>query len=159
MLKKVARGSAARPGICNGWGDAQARNGQVPGRGFAFPGLRWLLTVPLIAWLSAWRAQTEQRPLSELAIGFACGLILGIVVAVMFRADLQDYILYVLGAATLLGLALPAYRLECILGFFLGMMFVFGGVLPLIPALPIVLVSFVCRVVLWRGILKRRESA
>ncbi len=122
------------PAISNGWG---------------------LFTVPALAWLAVWRAEKEARPLRTFVSGFTVALLVGLIVAVLFRANVHDYILYVLGAAILLGLVFPAYRFECLLGFFLGMMVVFGGVLPLIPALPIMVVSFVARVVVWRMMLKR----
>jgi hypothetical protein len=118
---------------------------------------RWgLLTLPVLAWFAVWRAEKEGRSPRAFTLGFLVGLLFGIGIAALFRANLHDLILYVLGAAVLFGLALPAYRLECVLGFFVGAMFVFGGVLPLLPAAPIVLVSILFRVVVWRGMLKRR---
>ncbi len=122
----------------------------------AIPNWWGIFTLPVLAWLAVWRAEKEGRPLRAFALGLIVGLLFGISIAMLFRANLHDAILYVLGAAVLLGLALPAYRLECVLGFFCGAMFVFGGVLPLIPAAPIVLVSLLFRVVVWRGMFKRR---
>ncbi len=115
-----------------------------------------LLTVPALASLTVQRAEKQQRSFSEVVHGFGIALVVGLIVATLFRANLHDIILYVLGAAMLLSLALPAYRIECVLGLVVGMMFVFGGVLPLIPAIPIVLVSLLFRAVIWRGISRRR---
>ena len=115
-----------------------------------------LFTLPVLAWLAVWRAEKEGRSLRTFTLGFIVGLLFGISVAVLFRANLHDAMLYMLGAAALLSLALPAYRLECMLGFFVGAMVAFGGLLPLLPAAPIVLVSLFFRVMVWRGMLTRR---
>lgn len=100
------------PAVWNGWG---------------------LLLLPAMAWFVSGRVARRldrqvdrRRVLRGALVGFGAALSLA------FVGGLENGAAAVLLSAFALGLLLPAYRAECLLGFVLAMTFVFGAVLPLL---------------------------
>ncbi len=62
--------------------------------------------------------------------GFVGSLLFAILLSVSFTNDYETIASYLFLGMFLLALLLPVYRAECVLGFVLGMTFVFGAVLP-----------------------------
>ena len=69
---------------------------------------------------------------NNIYIGFFASLAFGIILSALFSFDVHDIPGYMLLALLPLALFFPIYRAECLLGFVLGMMFTFGGVLPVL---------------------------
>jgi hypothetical protein len=115
-----------------------------------------IVLVPALAWFVAGRIQTrsEDGPRSDGAFcenvrgaipAFAGALVYGGALAASFSYGLgfEQYLFMALFA---IGLVLPIYRGEYILGFVLGMMVTFGGVLPIVVATVVASVSWVAHV-------------
>jgi hypothetical protein len=73
--------------------------------------------------------QTAALPKSVI-IGFKVALLFGVVLSSCFANRYTSLTEYLFLSILLLALILPVYRAECVLGFILGMSFVFGVVLP-----------------------------
>ncbi len=98
------------PGLSNAWG---------------------LLTLPaLAAWASGRIARRWPQGRTRIAIGFGVALLFGALISLGFVQDWPELSATALFSMIALALALPGYRPECWLGFVLGMMWTFGGVLP-----------------------------
>ena len=116
--------SADMPAISNAWG---------------------ALLLPLLAWfLSAFvqkriapnpdaRDSTQKLPTS-IVVGFLGALLFGILLSASFTNGHETITEYLFMGVLLLGLLLPVYRAECVLGFVLGMTFTFGAILPTLVA-------------------------
>lgn len=110
-----------------------------------------ILLVPALAWFVASRVlgragRDPDDRLIPATIGralpaFGMALVYGGLLAASFSFGfgLEKYLFFGL---FLIGLALPIYRGECVLGFVLGMMFTFGGILPLVVAAFVATVSW-----------------
>ena len=106
------------PAFSNGWG---------------------LLLLPALAWFLIGRIQAR-LPLGPAAqpvpwpgsiiFGFTGSLLFGLLLSTCFTQGLASLTEYLFEGLLLLALLRPVYRAECVLGFVLGMTFVFGVVLP-----------------------------
>nr|WP_316643629.1 hypothetical protein [uncultured Roseateles sp.] len=98
------------------------------------------LFLPLLAWFLAGRllkrATTAQAAKNTAAAAFGA-LVAGIALSLAFVSGNADAPAYVLLGILLLGLVVPSYRSEYVLGFVLGMSITFG------PILPALVVSFI----------------
>lgn len=94
-----------------------------------------LLIVPALTWWLVGRI--EQRMASgsprAVAAGFVAALVYGALLAAAFVSKFEaiDLVFFALLA---IGLVVPIYRAQFVLGFVLGMTFTFGAVLPVIIA-------------------------
>ena len=120
------------PGISNWWG---------------------LLTVPLLAWVAATliarRRKKEVKP--EQDIGrfnnqvvqrFLAALVFGITAALLWEFKLEEILQYFILLPILIAFFIPVYLPEFLLGFVLGMTYTFGGILPIIVGLVLLLICF-----------------
>lgn len=108
------------PAISNGWS------------GLLIPVLVWFLIGRIQARL-AHRSDAKpdtSRFLGSVVAGFMLSLFFGILITVCFTSGYEAVLSFVFPGMILLGVFLPGYRAECVLGFVLGMMFTFGAVLP-----------------------------
>jgi hypothetical protein len=94
------------------------------------------LLIPLLTWISLQRikrrtqfAPTATSPSKSWLIFFA-GLAFGVSIALAFVNDFQPFLENVPYILLLLGLLIPIFYAEFILGFVLGMSYTFGAVLP-----------------------------
>lgn len=106
------------PAVWNGWG---------------------LLLLPALSWFVSGlvsrriEAAVDRRRATRLAwLGFTIAALIGASLSFAFISGLENAAAAVLLSALVLGLLVPAYRAECLLGFVLAMTFVFGAVLPLL---------------------------
>jgi hypothetical protein len=107
----------------------------------AFSNWWGLLLLPALAWFAGGRVAKRIAPMSaddDVAVklpasviaGFAGALLFGIALSASFMTGHDSISLALFQAMLLLALLLPVYRVECLLGFVLGMTFTFGAVLP-----------------------------
>lgn len=99
------------------------------------------LLLPLLAWFLTGRVQRRMVlrsggtaaaraiPASIIA-GFLVALSVGIALSTSFTMGNETVSSYIAQGIMALGVLLPIYRAECLLGFVLGMTFTFGAVLP-----------------------------
>ncbi|MDR7191545.1 hypothetical protein [Luteimonas terrae] len=106
------------PAVWNGWG---------------------LVLLPAMAWYVSGRVAQRvgrrvdrRRALRGALTGFVIAVACGAALSLAFVSGREDVASAVLLSALGLGLVLPAYRAECLLGFVLAMTVVFGAVLPLL---------------------------
>lgn len=119
------------PAISNWWG------------ALLLPVLTWFLTSRIrrrIALHSGGKEAASKLPMSVFA-GFVGSLLFAILLSVSFTNDYETIASYLFLGMFLLALLLPVYRAECVLGFVLGMTFVFGAVLPIVIGFIIAAVS------------------
>ena len=99
------------------------------------------LLLPVLTWFLLYRIQKREKLSSmqwasitnfpsKIIYGFVGALIFGLSIAFLFTFDVHDIPGYLMLAALVFSLFYPIYRAECLLGFVLGMVYTFGGVLP-----------------------------
>lgn len=98
-----------------------------------------LVAIPLFSWLSLSNLQmrnkgenNKQKPISKSQFyGFISGVLFGIITTVFFYAKLglNSHLLLV---TFILALFIPIYRAEYYFGYVMGMVYGFGGVLPIL---------------------------
>ena len=119
-----------------------------------------LLTIPLLTWATLSRIQGRFKKGGAgsghadaiVAGGFFGGLVLGLSLALLWEFGLVHYMSYVLLFPLVLALVFPVYRAECLLGFVLGMVYTFGGVLPILIGGVLTLLGLFIQKVLVSGI-------
>ncbi len=106
------------PAVWNGWG---------------------LVLLPALAWFVSGRVARRiarhaapGRAIRAAWLGSVIAAAIGAALSIAFVSGVEDAAFAVLVSALVLGLLLPAYRAECLLGFVLAMTFTFGAVLPLL---------------------------
>lgn len=99
------------------------------------------LLLPLLTWFLSYRfkkraindydknSQTAKFPIN-IVYGFTGALFFGMLLSAFFTFGNTEIPGYMIIGLLLLGLFLPIYRAEYLLGFVIGMTFTFGGVLP-----------------------------
>ena len=110
-----------------------------------------LVVLPVLGWLADVRLRNQMT--SSTRPGLPTGFVVGLVCSLLYGAALATS--FAVGASTitsglflglfLLAVALPVYRVECMLGFVVGMSFTFGSVLPALVAVVVAAVSFLVR--------------
>ena len=110
--------SAAMPGISNGWNL------------LLLPALTWFLSGRMQRRITLHRATqtsgTETFPI-HIVVGFFGALLLGSLLSLFFALKNEDITAALFFGMLLTTLVLPVYRAECVLGFVLGMTFIFGA--------------------------------
>ncbi len=98
-----------------------------------------ILLLPALTWFAIGRVRKRVsangiglEPRSTIApvLGLASGIAVGVGLSLAFRLDYSSIASYIFFGTFALGLFLPIFRIECVLGFILGMTFTFGAVLP-----------------------------
>lgn len=116
-----------------------------------------IVLVPALAWFVTGRVQSRPETgrqgegaipgnIRQATPAFAGAIVYGGALAVSFSYGLgfEQYLFIGLFA---IGLVLPIYRGEYILGFVLGMMVTFGGILPMVVAAVVASISWAAHVV------------
>jgi len=124
--------SAAMPGISNAWNV------------LLLPGLTWFLsgrisrriTLHRIAHYQSapdaitYTSNAETLPANAM-LGFLGALVFGTLLSVFFALGNDEITAIIFFGILLSALVLPVYRAECVLGFVLGMTFIFGAFIPI----------------------------
>jgi hypothetical protein len=129
-----------------------------------FWGLIWL---PVLAWYVSGRVQKRTANLAapfskNVLLGFSIALAYGALLAGCFRLGYDVATGHVFEGLFLLAVILPIYRAECLLGFVLGMTFIFGAILPTIIGSIFLAISALLHLLIypfvWRLWLRRKSS-
>jgi len=122
---------AAMPAISNYWGL------------ILLPSLTWFVTgrVGHQLFREAQRGDTPAKTVKNVVIAFLAPMLVGGMLSLAFTHGFNDLASYIFIGMFVVGLLLPVFRVECILGFVLGMTFTFGAVLPLLVASAIAMIS------------------
>jgi hypothetical protein len=108
-----------------------------------------LFALPLLAWLTVFFAQRNQRDVRGVLTRIAAGALIGALIAVLFSAKIHAPLPLMLLAAFSLAACFAGDRLESLLGFSLAMMITFGGILPLVIGGVILTAATVVRRCAW----------
>ena len=135
-----------------------------------------IIILPLLAWFSITRVkkrilvQPDQGSFGGtipkgILIGFFGMLLISITQSVIFQFGYENITMYIALGVVLIGLFLPIYRAECILGHVLGASFTFGPVIPIIGIIVIASISAFSNILvkplllkIW-GIFKKERSS
>ncbi len=121
------------PGISNWWG---------------------LLTIPLLSWLTISLIHKRRQKKIKLAPtnlensdikilkGFLAALLFGIAVSLLWRFDFEEILQYFILFPILIAFFKPVHLPEDLLGFVIGMLFTFGGILPIIIGTVLLVLCF-----------------
>jgi hypothetical protein len=113
------------------------------------------LLVPLLAWLATGLVLRRVRPLHhdpvllnhvlrQVMVAFCAAFLYAMAMGLIFQIDRNSPVLSTLFfALPAIGLVLPIFRPEYVLGFVLGMMYTFGPVIPLLIASVLSVISAV----------------
>ncbi|MCP1374412.1 hypothetical protein [Dyella lutea] len=128
---------ADMPAISNGWG------------GLMLPGMTWFLLGRTHRRVVAQDAAATRHAL----LGFAGALCFGVLLSIFFMRGDDRITGVMFESLFLVALVLPIHRAECLLGFVLGMAYVFGGVLPSIVGSVLALIALVIHRYIRTGLL------
>ncbi|MEX2362215.1 MAG: hypothetical protein WD597_01275, partial [Balneolaceae bacterium] len=113
----------------------------------------WAIAIlPILAWFSTTRVKKRVTLHSDavsvggkipngVLIGFFGMLLISLLQSIAFEFGYENITMYLALCVLLIGLFLPIYRAECILGYVLGATFTFGAVIPIIGILVIATIS------------------
>ncbi|WP_299680705.1 hypothetical protein [uncultured Dokdonia sp.] len=96
------------------------------------------ITIPLVTWgllyLIYLRTLKEvsKNISASIIYGFIGFLLYAIVSSFFFKAGLETVLMYMAISLMILSFFVPIYRPECLLGYILGMTYMFGSILPLL---------------------------
>lgn len=129
------------PVISNWWG------------AFVVPALTWFLTGRLRSRLErvGGDAARQAHEVRVAALAFGGALLYGVVMAVGFSTGRTEVSSQLFRALPVLGLLLPLFRAEYVLGFVLGLTYTFGAVLPLVIASAVAAVSAILHLTVVRA--------
>lgn len=98
------------------------------------------LVLPVLTWYLVGRIQRRVTTLANgnampalptsVIAGFGSALLFGVAMSICFVSGYKTGTEYLFMAMLLAAVLLPVFRAECVLGFVLGMAFVFGAILP-----------------------------
>ncbi len=111
-----------------------------------------IVILPLLAWFSITRIKKRIQFLPDdessskkipqrILIGFLGMLFISLLQSISFEFGYENITMYLALAVVLIGLFLPIYHAECILGHVLGASFTFGPVIPIIGIVVIATLS------------------
>lgn len=112
-----------------------------------------LLTVPLLFWITV--SLIDRRQGNEIKTDsksemfndqvlkrFLGGLIFGFLVSLLWEFNFASYLQYFILLPVLMAFFKPVHFPECLMGFVLGMLFTFGGVLPILIGSILLVIGF-----------------
>ncbi|MBT8306335.1 MAG: hypothetical protein KJN85_05315 [Maribacter sp.] len=131
------------PGISNWWG---------------------LLTIPALTWLVLTliqRRQSNEKRLqpnpendeTDILKRFLGSLAFGILLSILWEFRVEDLLQYLIFLPVIIALFRPVHLPECLLGFVLGMLFTFGGILPILVGTVLLVFSWIANKLIRKGIL------
>ncbi|WP_158655295.1 hypothetical protein [Flavivirga eckloniae] len=112
-----------------------------------------LLTIPLLSWLITsliYRRRDKKIKSksniedSEIKIlkGFLSALVFGIIASLLWEFNLENILQYFILLPIIISFFKPVHLPEYLLGFVIGMLFTFGGILPIIIGTVLLVLSF-----------------
>ncbi len=121
------------PGISNWWG---------------------LFTVPILTWIvcsiinrrgskELERSQIQDEYDEVTLTRFLSALVFGVLLSILWEYDFENILQYIILLPFLVAIFKPVHFPEHLLGFVIGMLYTFGGVLPILIGLVLLTVSFI----------------
>jgi hypothetical protein len=120
-----------------------------------------LVTIPMLTWVALGlidkrtaeeaRDRETSNSITLEKSYFAGGVVFGLIAALLWELDQQEYLPYVMLSPWVLSLFLRIYLPETTMGFVLAMMITFGAVLPIVFAVVIQTIGFIIYLIFYRG--------
>ncbi|MBO0322889.1 hypothetical protein J0X14_11330 [Muricauda sp. CAU 1633] len=126
------------PGISNWWG---------------------LVTIPLLTWAVIALIKKRQDNATShtdsngILYRFFGALAFGIIMSILWGFRLEEIMQYLILLPVVIAFFRPVYLPECLLGFVYGMLYTFGGILPILIGLVLTVLCFIAYKVIRGGIL------
>lgn len=124
-----------------------------------------LITIPLVTWIVLTLIERRKAILDKkgqlisvgayyktLRVRFWSALLFGAIAGALWEFNLPEILEYYILLPFLMSLVVAVYFPECFLGFVLGMLYTFGGVLPILIGTVILIISFLIYQIIGRGI-------
>lgn len=125
------------PGISNWWG---------------------LLTIPLLSWISiTFINKRRHKKIAEeahkdndvkIVKGFTAALLFGITVSLLWEFNLESILPYYILLPILIAFFKPVHFPEYLLGFVIGMLLTFGGILPILIGTVLLIICFLIHTII-----------
>jgi hypothetical protein len=93
-----------------------------------------LLVTPALTWFLLGRIEKRMADKRQVILGFVFAFLFGAALATFFATGHQEWCGHMVLTLPVLALFFAIYRAECVLGFVLGMTFIFGPILPVFAA-------------------------
>jgi hypothetical protein len=131
------------PSISNWWG------------GFLLPLLTWLLLYRIQVRINLQNEKHLETSghTQKVLYGFVSSLFFGMLLSLFFSFGYSDMCGFMILALLPIGICVPIYRAECLLGFVIGMTYTFGAILPTGIGTILILLGALLYLFLKKGIL------
>ena len=113
-----------------------------------------LLTIPCLTWIVVTLVQKRAKSTqSFIGANFIGALIFGIIIAILWEFRLEHILQYLILLPVAISFFKAVHFPESLLGFVLGMLYTFGGVLPILIGTLLLLLCLVANQAIRKGIL------
>ena len=118
-----------------------------------------LLSVPLLTWIVLYfilRRKSSKEKITEnnyspILINFIGALVLGLSMSILWEFRMEAVLQYLILLPLAISIFKPVYFPECLLGFVLGMLYAFGGILPIIIGTVLMILCFLIYQIIHKG--------
>ncbi len=122
----------------------------------SMPGLsNWwgLLSIPVVTFiLLSWRDRNRDRETSLMnGAQFFLAIAYGVIMCILWRTGNDAYMPYLLVLPILISIWKPVHSISAFLGLLFGLMYAFGGILPIMLGIVLTAASFIVHHTLGRG--------
>ena len=91
-----------------------------------------LLSIPLLCFIAMTIILRRQEEKSKVVKRFIASLAFGVLIGILWELKIQEPLQYLMGFPLLLAFFIPIHKPEILMGYVLGMLFTFGGILPIL---------------------------
>ncbi len=113
-----------------------------------------LLTIPFLTWVSAIiidKRETKRRKLhpdsksftKQILVRFLAALLFGLIAGMCWEFGFEGFLQYYMLSPILIAVFSPLYLSEYLVGFVIGMLYTFGGILPILLGIVLVILCFI----------------
>lgn len=113
-----------------------------------------LLTISILAWVVVWFIERRQNNSQAQEEGFKkenrliikrflIALVFGTLCSILWEFRLEEILQYLILLPVAIAIFVRVHWPECLLGFVLGMMYAFGGILPILVGVVLMLLTFI----------------
>ena len=111
------------------------------------------MTIPFLTWLSLTMINKRESKRDKLNPNgksytkvilqrFSAALLFGLVASILWKFGFNDFLKYYILSPIVIAIFRPLYFSEYLLGFVIGMLFTFGGILPIIVGTVLLILCF-----------------
>ena len=101
-----------------------------------------LVTVPLLSFMAMTLVIRQQENETKVLKRFIAAVVFGLLLAVLWEFNVQGPLPYLMLLPLLLAFFMPIHKPEVLMGYVLGMLFTFGGILPILFGTILLAIAF-----------------